>query len=41
MAQNHYQWGGERTPVEKSQMNGGMYEVNGINHTNTKVDALM
>lgn len=41
MAQNHYQWGGERTPVEKSQMRGSMYEVNNIYQINAKVDALM
>lgn len=26
--------------MEKSQTKGGMYEVNGINHVNAKVDAL-
>lgn len=40
MAQNHYQWGGERTSVEKSQPKGGMYEVSGIDHVNAQVDAL-
>jgi hypothetical protein len=40
MAQNHYQWGSERAIVEKSQTKGGMYEVNGINHVNAKVEAL-
>lgn len=40
MAQNHYQWGGERTSVEKSQPKRGMYEVSGIEHVNAKEDAL-
>ncbi|XP_058761643.1 uncharacterized protein LOC131635058 [Vicia villosa] len=40
MAQNHYQWGGERASVEKPQAKGGMYEVSGIDHVNAKVDAL-
>ncbi|KAK2393252.1 hypothetical protein QL285_055218 [Trifolium repens] len=40
MAQNHYQWGSERTPVEKTQPKGGMYEVSSFDHMNAKVDAL-
>jgi hypothetical protein len=40
MAQNHYQWGNKRTPVEKSQLKGGMYEVSSLDHVNAKVDAL-
>jgi hypothetical protein len=39
MAQNHYQWGSERTNVERSQLKGGMYEVSGPDHVNAKVDA--
>lgn len=27
MAHNHYQWGSERTPIEKSQSKGGINEV--------------
>lgn len=40
MAQNHYQWGGERTPVEKSQTKGGMYEISSLDKVTAKVDAL-
>lgn len=40
MVQNHYQWGGEQIYVENPLMKGGMYEVNGIEHINAKVDAL-
>ena len=40
MAQNHCQWGGERTQVEKSQTKGGMYEISGLDHIHAKVDAL-
>ncbi|XP_050877114.1 uncharacterized protein LOC127080868 [Lathyrus oleraceus] len=40
MAQNHFQWGGERVTVEKPTPKGGMYEVNGIDRVNAKVDAL-
>lgn len=40
MAQNHYQWGTERVQVEKIQHKGGMFEVNGIDHVNVKVEAL-
>jgi hypothetical protein len=40
MAQNHYQWGSERTTVEKSQTKGGMYEISSIDHINAKLDAL-
>jgi len=36
MAQNHYQWGSERTPVEKTQPNGGMYEVDDFDHMNAR-----
>ncbi|MCH97087.1 hypothetical protein A2U01_0018080, partial [Trifolium medium] len=39
MAQNHYQWGSERAPVEKSQPRGGMYEVSSLDHLNAKFDA--
>ena len=34
MAQNHYQWGGERASTR------GLHEVSGIDHVNAKVDAL-
>ncbi|MCI80160.1 hypothetical protein A2U01_0101431, partial [Trifolium medium] len=40
MAQNHYQWGSERTPAEKPQTKGGMYEISSIDHVNGKLDAL-
>lgn len=40
MAQSNFQWGGERVVVEKPTLKGGMYEVNGIDHVNAKVDAL-
>jgi hypothetical protein len=40
MAQNHFQWGGERAATEKPTPKGGMYEVNGIDCVNAKVDAL-
>ncbi|XP_050896945.1 uncharacterized protein LOC127103754 [Lathyrus oleraceus] len=40
MDQNHFQWGGERAIVEKLTPKGGMYEVNGIDSINAKVDAL-
>ncbi|XP_050893793.1 uncharacterized protein LOC127100599 [Lathyrus oleraceus] len=40
MAQNHFQWEGERTPTEKLPLKSEMYEVNGIDHVNAKVDAL-
>ena len=40
MAQNHFQWGGERASTEKSTSKGGMYEVNAIDRINAKVDAL-
>ena len=40
MAQNHFQWGSERAGVEKPTPKGGMYEVNGIDRVNAKVDAL-
>lgn len=40
MAQNHYQWEGERASIEKPKPKGGMYEVSGIDHVNAKVDAL-
>ncbi|KAI5419186.1 hypothetical protein KIW84_043384 [Lathyrus oleraceus] len=40
MAQNHILWGGERTTTEKPTTKTGMYEVNGIDHVNAKVDAL-
>ncbi|CAJ2657668.1 unnamed protein product [Trifolium pratense] len=40
MAQNHYQWGSERTTVEKPQTKGGMYEISNMDHINAKLDAL-
>jgi len=40
MAQNHYRWGSERTPIEKTKPNGGMYEVIDFDHMNAQVDAL-
>lgn len=40
MAQNHFQWKGERTYIEKPATKTGMYEVNGIDYVNAKVDAL-
>ncbi|XP_050889465.1 uncharacterized protein LOC127094714 [Lathyrus oleraceus] len=40
MAQNHFQLGGERAVVEKPTQKSGMYEVNGIDRVNAKVDAL-
>ncbi|MCI26505.1 retrotransposon gag protein, partial [Trifolium medium] len=40
MAQNHYQRGSERTPVEKPQTKGSMYEISGIDHVNAKLYAL-
>ncbi|CAJ2633397.1 unnamed protein product [Trifolium pratense] len=40
MAQNHYQWGNERTTVEKPQMKGGMYEVNELDLVKAKLEAL-
>ncbi|XP_058745928.1 uncharacterized protein LOC131618784 [Vicia villosa] len=40
MAQNHYQWGSERTPMEKSQTKGGMYEIRSLDKFNAKIDAL-
>lgn len=40
MAQNHFQWGGERAAAKKSTPKSGMYEVNGIDRVNAKVDAL-
>ncbi|CAJ2652135.1 unnamed protein product [Trifolium pratense] len=40
MAQNHYQWGSERAPVEKTQTKGGMYEISNMDHINAKLDAL-
>ena len=41
MAQNHYQWGTERTMVEKPQTKTGMYEISNLDHVNAKVDALV
>ncbi|GAU39887.1 hypothetical protein TSUD_397240 [Trifolium subterraneum] len=32
MAQNHYQWGSERTLVEKSQTKGDMHEISNLDH---------
>ena len=40
MTHNHYQWGSERTSVEKPQPKGGMYELSSFDHVNAKVDAL-
>lgn len=40
MAQNHYQWGNRCAQVEKTPQNGGMFEVNGLDHVSAKVDAL-
>ncbi|CAJ2651912.1 uncharacterized protein LOC123905413 [Trifolium pratense] len=40
MAQNHYQWGNERTSVEKPQTKGGMYEVNELDLVKAKFEAL-
>lgn len=40
MSHNHYQWGNEHAQVEKAPQNGGMFEVNGLEHTSDKVDAL-
>lgn len=40
MAQNHYQWGSQRTLVEKSQPKEGMYEVSSFDHLNVNVNAL-
>ncbi|XP_050875600.1 uncharacterized protein LOC127079234 [Lathyrus oleraceus] len=40
MAQNHFQWGGEHVVVEKPNLKGGIYKVNGIDRFNAKVDAL-
>ncbi|XP_050878148.1 uncharacterized protein LOC127081964 [Lathyrus oleraceus] len=40
MAQNHYQWGSERTSIEKPPTRGGMYEISSLDHVNAKVDAL-
>ena len=34
MAQNHYQWGGERTSVEKTKTKGGMYEIYSLDMAN-------
>jgi hypothetical protein len=38
--QNHYQWGSERTSVEKPPTEGGMYEISSLDHVNAKVDSL-
>lgn len=40
MAQNHYQWGSESVPIEKSQPKNCMYKVRGFDHMTAKVDAL-
>ncbi|XP_058749140.1 uncharacterized protein LOC131622107 [Vicia villosa] len=45
MGQNHYQWGSERAPSErtsgeKSSMKSGMYEISSLDRVNAKVDAL-
>lgn len=40
MAQNYFQWGGERTHIEKPPLKRWMYEVNGIGRVNSKVDSL-
>lgn len=40
MVQNHYQWGSQQISAKKPLIKGRMYEVNGINHVNAKVDTL-
>ncbi|KAK2368342.1 hypothetical protein QL285_081543 [Trifolium repens] len=40
MAQNHYQWGNERTTIEKPQTKGGMYEVSELDLVKAKLEAL-
>ncbi|XP_050909956.1 uncharacterized protein LOC127123824 [Lathyrus oleraceus] len=40
VAQNHFQWGGEHDAIEKLTPKGGMYEANGIDRVDAKVDAL-
>lgn len=40
MAQNHYQLGSECTPVEKTQLRWGMFEVRNFDHMNAKVGTL-
>ena len=40
MTQNHYQWGSDRTIMEKSQTKGGVYEVSSLDQINAKVEAL-
>ena len=40
MAQNHYQWGSDRTVMEKPQMKGGMHEVSSLDQVNAKVESL-
>ena len=40
MAQNHYQWGSDRTILEKPQTKGGMHEVSSLDQVNAKVEAL-
>lgn len=40
MAHSHYQWGSKRIPVEKSQAKCIVYEVGGLYHMSTIVDAL-
>lgn len=40
MAQIQYQWGGEKTSIEKPLIKCRMYKVNDINHVNAKVDTL-
>lgn len=40
LARNHYQWGNEHTPIEKTQTRGRMYEVSSFGHMNVKVDTV-
>ena len=40
MAQNHYQWGAKRAPVEKKEAQGGIHEISSIDMMQAKMDAL-
>lgn len=40
MDQNHYQWGREHTPIEKTRKKGGMHEVSNFDHMIVNVDVL-
>lgn len=35
-----YQWGTERAQVEKKETKGSIYEVNNLDHMNSKMDSL-